>query len=62
MQYRKQRRLNTVRERLHVTSQDDLTVAAIAREAGFVDLSRLAGDYKQQLFGELPSDTLRSQS
>jgi transcriptional regulator GlxA family with amidase domain len=61
MRYLKQRRLNTVRERLHATSQDDLAVAAIAREAGFVHLSRFAGDY-QQLFGELPSDTLRSQS
>ena len=59
MRYLKLRRLHVVRERLQRTTAEDVTVTLAAREAGFVDLSRFAHDYKE-LFGQLPSETERS--
>lgn len=59
MKYLKLRRLHLVRERLQSTTADEVTVTVAAREAGFVDLSRFARDYKE-LFGQLPSETQRA--
>lgn len=58
MRYLKLRRLHMVRERLQSTTTEELTVTHAAREAGFVDLSRFASDYKK-IFGQLPSETQR---
>lgn len=52
-------RLNAMRRELLSASEDNLRVADLARRYGVVHLGRFAGLY-QQMFGELPSQTLRS--
>jgi AraC-like DNA-binding protein len=59
MRYLKLIRLHLVREHLQRTTAEDVAVTLAAREAGFVDLSRFARDYKE-LFGQLPSETERA--
>lgn len=51
-------RLNRARRDLLAASSDDTTVTEIALHWGFCHLARFAQSYRQ-LFGELPSDTLR---
>lgn len=51
------RRLNRVRRDL-LAAEQGATVTQIMLRAGVYDLGRFAGEYRQ-LFGELPSDTLR---
>ncbi|MBV1888891.1 MAG: helix-turn-helix domain-containing protein [Proteobacteria bacterium] len=51
-------RLNGVRRELLAVSTRDVKVADIAMNWGFVEFGRFAGEYRQ-LFGELPSKTLR---
>lgn len=52
------RRLHEARRRLLTFCRNDASVADIAHEQGFYELGRFASDYRQ-LFGELPSQTLR---
>lgn len=52
-------RLNGVRRDIRNRVDDQITVADIAARWGFWHLSRFASEYKS-LFGELPSQTLRS--
>ena len=51
-------RLNAMRRELLQASEDNLRVAELAARYGVVHLGRFAGDYRQ-MFGELPSQTLR---
>jgi AraC family ethanolamine operon transcriptional activator len=56
--YLKVLRLNRARSELRQASPDCATVASVALRYGFAELGRFAGEYRQ-LFGEVPSDTLR---
>lgn len=60
LQYLRVSRLNGVRRRLLQSHQQE-SVADIAAQWGFWHLSQFAKDYKQ-LFGELPSHTLKKSS
>ena len=51
-------RLHQARQLLRASCPDETTVTQIAHGLGFWDLGRFAGTYRQ-LFGELPSETLR---
>jgi len=53
--------LNAMRRELLHASEDNLRVAELAKRYGIVHLGRFAGDYRQ-MFGELPSQTLRRAS
>jgi AraC family ethanolamine operon transcriptional activator len=57
VRFLKIRRLNRVRRGL-LGAEPGASVTAIALRAGIYDLGRFAGEYRQ-LFGELPSQTLR---
>ncbi|MDR2690020.1 MAG: helix-turn-helix domain-containing protein, partial [Azoarcus sp.] len=52
-------RLNSVRRALRQARASQETVGDIAARWGFWHLSHFAADYRE-MFGELPSDTLRS--
>ncbi|MCL4203513.1 MAG: helix-turn-helix transcriptional regulator [Pirellulaceae bacterium] len=54
-------RLHHARQRLLASCPDQTTVTEIGYELGFWDLGRFAGAYRE-LFGELPSATLRKPS
>ena len=58
LRYIRIRRLNLVRRALAAGNPTTMTVASIATEHGFWELGRFAASYRQ-LFGELPSVTLR---
>lgn len=58
IRFLKLRRLNWIRHELLEPAGKRAGVADIARRAGIYDLGRFAADYRQ-LFGELPSETLR---
>src|ERR1700722_18943624 len=58
MSYLRLRRLKSVRRALCSASPDGSNVAELARRYGFTELGRFAARY-HQLFGELPSETLR---
>ncbi len=58
VEYLRLRRLHHARRLLMVGCPDQTTVTKIAMELGFWDLGRFAGAYRE-LFGELPSTTLR---
>jgi len=58
LRYLKVLRLNRARSELGQASPDRETVASVALRHGFAELGRFAGEYRQ-LFGEVPSDTLR---
>lgn len=60
VQYLRTLRLNGVRRELRETSGSTTAIRDIASKWGFWHLSRFAAEYRT-LFGELPSDTLRSQ-
>ncbi|HVR54275.1 MAG TPA: helix-turn-helix transcriptional regulator [Pseudorhodoferax sp.] len=53
-------RLNLVRDALHRSRTGELDIGEIAAHAGFSQLSHFAHRYRQ-LFGELPSQTLRAE-
>ena len=57
-QYLWLRRMNLARRALRLADPGKTTVTAIATEFGFWELGRFAVQYRQ-LFGELPSATLR---
>ena len=57
VRFLKVRRLNRVRREL-LAAEPGASVTAVALRAGVYDLGRFAGEYRQ-LFGELPSETLR---
>jgi len=59
VQYLRTLRLNGVRRELRECSGSTSAIRDIASNWGFWHLSRFAGEYRE-LFGELPSDTLRS--
>ncbi|MGA9382875.1 MAG: helix-turn-helix domain-containing protein [Phormidium sp.] len=61
MAYIKIQRLNGVRRTLKNADPDTKTVMQLAHEWGFWSSGHFARDY-QQMFGELPSETLRQQS
>ncbi len=61
LEYLRILRLNQVRAALGANCPDKTTVTQVAFDFGFWDLGRFAGAYRQ-LFGELPSETLRSPS
>ena len=52
------RRMHAARSTLIAADRESSKVSEIARATGFYELGRFAGRYKQ-LFGELPSQTLR---
>ena len=56
--YLKKVRLNEVRRHLHQASARQLKISDAANAAGFWHMGQFARDY-HQLFGELPSETLR---
>lgn len=58
VRFLKLRRLNRVRRELLDPEAGAAGVAAAVRRAGVYDLGRFAGEYRE-LFGELPSQTLR---
>lgn len=58
MAYLKKVRLNEVRRHLHHSSVRRLKISDAANAAGFWHMGQFARDY-HQLFGELPSETLR---
>lgn len=58
VQYLRTLRLNGVRRELRECSGSTSVIRDIASNWGFWHLSRFAGEYRE-LFGELPSDTLR---
>jgi AraC family ethanolamine operon transcriptional activator len=58
MQYLKQRTLHQVRKALKASNSSVATVTQIATQFGVWELGRFARDYRN-LFGELPSQTLR---
>ena len=51
-------RLNHARRLLRENGPTEITVGAVATELGFWEFGRFAGKYRQ-VFGELPSETLR---
>lgn len=57
-QYMRLRTLNRARQRLADSRPDQASVAKVATDLGVWDLGRFAARYRQ-LFGELPSTTLR---
>lgn len=57
--YLRSLRLNLVRQTLHCTLPDEISIGQIASNAGFSQLSHFAAEYKR-LFDELPSQTLRA--
>lgn len=59
LEYLRNLRLNAVRRRLGTSAAHDLPVGDAAAEMGFFHLSHFARHYRE-LFGELPSDTLRA--
>jgi AraC family ethanolamine operon transcriptional activator len=59
LRYLRLRRLHQTRKSLRTASPSETTVAAIAAKFGFWDFGRFASDYRQ-VFGELPSQTLRN--
>ncbi|MGS5087635.1 helix-turn-helix domain-containing protein [Hydrogenophaga sp. A37] len=59
LEYLRNLRLNAVRRRLGTTAAHELQVGDAAAEMGFFHLSHFARHYRE-LFGELPSDTLRA--
>lgn len=59
LEYLRNLRLNAVRRRLGTTAAHELPVGDAAAEMGFFHLSHFARHYRE-LFGELPSDTLRA--
>lgn len=59
LEYQRNLRLNAVRRRLGQTTAQALPVGDAAAEVGFFHLSHFARHYRE-LFGELPSDTLRA--
>ena len=58
VEYLRIHRLHRARQRLRASCPDETTVTEIGFGQGFWDLGRFAGAYRQ-LFGELPSETLR---
>lgn len=61
MAYLRRLRLHNVRAELAAHSPDSVTVTTVAVRWGFLHLGRFASQYRQ-LFGESPSQTLRSGS
>ncbi|HET6447097.1 MAG TPA: helix-turn-helix transcriptional regulator [candidate division Zixibacteria bacterium] len=59
LQYQLARRLNLVRQELQITSHGQATVTELATAYEFYHFGRFA-QYYYNLFGELPSDTLKS--
>jgi AraC-like DNA-binding protein len=59
MMYLRRLRLHHVHAELAAHSPDSVTVTMVAGRWGFVHLGRFAGQYRQ-LFGETPSETLRT--
>jgi AraC-like DNA-binding protein len=59
IRYLRLRQLNVIRQKLYRATDDRLTVTQIMQAAGASDLGRVSGSYKE-LFGELPSETLRA--
>ena len=59
LEYLRDLRLNAVRRRLGSTTSSELQVGDAAAEMGFFHLSHFARNYKE-LFGELPSETVRA--
>jgi AraC family ethanolamine operon transcriptional activator len=59
IRYLRLRQLNLIRQKLYRATDDRLTVTQIMQAAGASDLGRVSGSYKE-LFGELPSETLRA--
>jgi methylphosphotriester-DNA--protein-cysteine methyltransferase len=59
IRYLRLRQLNMIRHKLYRATDDRLTVTQIMQAAGASDLGRVSGSYKD-LFGELPSETLRT--
>ncbi len=59
--YLRSLRLNAVRQRLLATASQDLSVSQAAGDAGFEHLGHFGSRYRD-LFGELPSQTLRKTS
>lgn len=59
MRYLKVRRLNVVRQHLKAREPENCTVAILANQFGFCNLSHFSKDYKT-MFGELPSKTLQN--
>ena len=51
-------RLGQVRKLLRTTAASQMTIASAAARCGFIHLGNFASDYRQ-LFGELPSQSLR---
>ena len=58
MAYLKQKRLEAARRTLLAASPLTTSVTEVATQWGFFHLGRFARDYSQ-LFGELPSETLK---
>lgn len=58
MQWLRIYRLDQARRLFRASCPDETTVTQVAFKVGFWDLGRFAGSYRQ-LFGELPSETLR---
>jgi AraC-like DNA-binding protein len=58
LEYLRIHRLHQARKLLRTSCPDTTTVTQVAFDGGFWDLGRFAGSYRQ-LFGELPSETLR---
>ena len=56
--YLKIEQLNRVHRKLRDTAPDEMLIKQIALTYGFSHLGQFSRDYKQ-LFGELPSETLR---
>ena len=56
--YMQLRTLNRARRRLAASPQEQGSVATVATDLGVWDMGRFAARYRQ-LFGELPSNTLR---
>ncbi len=61
LKYLSLRRFHQAREVLRGAAPDELTVSSVAAQLGFWDLGRFAGNY-HRIFGEYPSESLRSTS
>jgi len=61
LRFIRQRRFHMARHELLVTRPGEITVGDVAYRTGFLEPGRFAMDYRQ-LFGELPSQTLRRES
>lgn len=59
MDYLKFKRLNGVRRALKACDPNQTTISELAAHWGFWSMGHFSRDYKQ-LFGELPSETLRN--